>query len=145
MAEETNTTVTETEQAENSGGDPKGGTGNAVNAVSTPEPAQAEKTFTQKELDDIVKQRLDRAKKDMPSKEELKAFKAWQDSQKTAPQSEQHRVISFAFNNFPQQEQEYILLPMGLSILRIFSFIQSSFPDAETAFSVSVLFIKKPT
>lgn len=86
MAEETNTTVTETEQAENSGGDSKGGTGNAVNAVSTPEPAQAEKTFTQKELDDIVKQRLDRAKKDMPSKEELKAFKAWQDSQKTAEQ-----------------------------------------------------------
>ena len=86
MAEETNTTVTETEQAENSGGDPKGGTGNAVNAVSTPEPAQAEKTFTQKELDDIVKQRLDRAKKDMPSKEELKAFREWKDSQKTAEQ-----------------------------------------------------------
>lgn len=30
------------------------------------QPAPAEKTFTQKELDDIVKQRLDRAKKDMP-------------------------------------------------------------------------------
>ena len=46
----------------------------------------AEKTFTQKELDDIVKQRLDRAKKDMPTKEELKAFREWKDSQKTAEQ-----------------------------------------------------------
>lgn len=48
--------------------------------------APAEKTFTQKELDDIVKQRLDRAKKDMPSKEELKALRDWQDSKKTAEQ-----------------------------------------------------------
>lgn len=48
--------------------------------------ALAEKTFTQKELDDIVKQRLDRAKKDMPSKEELQAFRDWQDSKKTAEQ-----------------------------------------------------------
>lgn len=46
----------------------------------------AEKTFTQKELDEIVKQRLDRAKKDMPTKDELKAFHEWRDSQKTAEQ-----------------------------------------------------------
>ena len=69
--------------AENSGGDPKGDADKA-DAVSTPETEQAEKTFTQKELDDIVKQRLDRAKKDMPSKDELKAFREWKDSQKTA-------------------------------------------------------------
>ena len=84
MADETNTTVTETKNmAENSGGDPKGDADKA-DAVSTPETEQAEKTFTQKELDDIVKQRLDRAKKDMPSKDELKAFREWKDSQKTA-------------------------------------------------------------
>ena len=66
MADETNTTVTETKNmAENSGGDPKGDADKA-DAVSTPESEQEEKTFTQKELDDIVKQRLDRAKKDMP-------------------------------------------------------------------------------
>ncbi|MCX4257643.1 MAG: hypothetical protein OSJ54_12075 [Oscillospiraceae bacterium] len=57
-------------------------TENAKPAETTP----AEKTFTQKELDDIVKQRLDRAKKDIPSKEELKAFRDWRDSQKTAEQ-----------------------------------------------------------
>ena len=84
MADETNTNATETKNmAENSGGDPKGDAQKA-DAVSTPESEQAEKTFTQKELDDIVKQRLDRAKKDMPSKDELKAFREWKDSQKTA-------------------------------------------------------------
>ena len=45
MAEATNTTVTETNQAENSGGDPKGNADNAA-AVSKPDTAQAEKTFT---------------------------------------------------------------------------------------------------
>lgn len=92
MAEETNTTVTETNTAENSGGDPQGRTDNNVNAVSTNE--GAEKTFTQKELDDIVKQRLERAKKDMPSKDELKAFKEWQDSQKTAEQLSQEKITA---------------------------------------------------
>ena len=73
MAEETNTTVTETNQAENSGGDPQGNAGNA-DAVSTNE--GAEKTFTQKELDEIVKQRLERERKGMPTKDEMKAFRA---------------------------------------------------------------------
>lgn len=50
------------------------------------QPEAAEKTFTQKEMDEIIKQRLDRAKKDMPSKEELKAFRDWQNSQKSAEQ-----------------------------------------------------------
>lgn len=86
MADEVNTNATETKNmAENSGGDPKGDAQKA-DAVSTPESEKAEKTFTQKELDDIVKQRLDRAKKDMPSKSELAEFREWKDSQKTAEQ-----------------------------------------------------------
>ena len=96
MAEEANTTVTETKNmAENSGGDPKGDAQKA-DAVSTPETEQAEKTFTQKELDDIVKQRLDRAKKDMPSKDELKAFREWKDSQKTAEQKAAEQLAEVA-------------------------------------------------
>ena len=74
MATEANTTVTETNKAENSGGDPKGSAGNAA-AVSTPEPEQAAKTFTQAELDAIVKQRLERQAKGQPSKEEMDAFR----------------------------------------------------------------------
>ena len=96
MADETNTNATETKNmAENSGGDPKGDAEKA-NAVSTPESEQAEKTFTQKELDDIVKQRLDRAKKDMPSKDELKAFREWKDSQKTAEQKAAEQLAEVA-------------------------------------------------
>ena len=60
--------------------------------VSTPEGVQAEKTFTQKELDDIVKQRLERQKKGQPSKEEMDAFHKWQDSQKTAEQLSAEKI-----------------------------------------------------
>lgn len=41
------------------------------------------KTFTQEELDAIVKEKIAKAKKGQPSKEELEAFKQWQESQKT--------------------------------------------------------------
>lgn len=96
MADEANTNATETKNmAENSGGDPKGDADKA-DAVSTPESEQAEKTFTQKELDEIVKQRLDRAKKDMPSKDELKAFREWKDSQKTAEQKAAEQLAEVA-------------------------------------------------
>ena len=96
MADETNTNATETKNmAENSGGDPKGDADKA-DAVSAPESEKKKKTFTQKELDDIVKQRLDRAKKDMPSKDELKAFREWKDSQKTAEQKAAEQLAEVA-------------------------------------------------
>ena len=62
------------------GGDGTGGEGNPAGNEGAPEEA---KTFTQEELDKIVKERVARAKKDQPSKEELEAFKQWQESQKT--------------------------------------------------------------
>ena len=98
-----NTTVTETNKAENSGGDPKGNAGNAA-AVSTPEPEQAAKTFTQAELDAIVKQRLERQAKGQPSKEEMDAFRKWQDSQKTAEQLSAEK-ISAAENGKAEAEK----------------------------------------
>ena len=98
---ETNTTVTETNKAENGstgayGGDPtqavKGGANLPEKAVSTSEPEQTAKTFTQAELDAIVKQRLERAAKGQPSKEEMEAFRKWQDSRKTAEQLSQEKI-----------------------------------------------------
>ncbi len=98
---ETNTTVTETNKAENGstgayGGDPtqavKGGANLSEKAVSTSEPEQTAKTFTQAELDAIVKQRLERQAKGQPSKEEMEAFRKWQDSQKTAEQLSQEKI-----------------------------------------------------
>ena len=94
MAEtNTNTTVTETiNKAENSGGDPKQAVSPKQDekAVSTNE--GAEKTFTQAELDEIVKQRLERQKKGQPTKEEMDAFHKWQDSQKTAEQLSAEKI-----------------------------------------------------
>lgn len=98
---ETNTTVTETNKAENGstgayGGDPtqavKGGANLPEKAVSTSEPEQTAKTFTQTELDAIVKQRLERQAKGQPTKEEMEAFRKWQDSQKTAEQLSQEKI-----------------------------------------------------
>ena len=71
----------------NSGGDPTQPVSpQGEKGVSTPEGVQAEKTFTQKELDEIVRQRLERQKKGQPTKEEMDAFHKWQDSRKTAEQ-----------------------------------------------------------
>jgi len=42
-----------------------------------------EKTFTQEEVDNIVKDRLAKAKKGIPSKEELAKYNEWKESQKT--------------------------------------------------------------
>ena len=79
MADETQNTQATQEQggAQTAGGDP---------TASTSESVQTEKTFTQKELDDIVRQRVERERKGQPTKDELKAFRDWQDSQKTAEQ-----------------------------------------------------------
>jgi len=41
------------------------------------------KTFTQEEVDNIVKQRLAKAQKGIPSKEELTKYNEWKESQKT--------------------------------------------------------------
>ena len=79
MADETQNTQATQEQggAQTAGGDP---------TTSTPESAQAAKTFTQDEVNDLIKARLERERKGQPTKDELAAFRAWQDSQKTAEQ-----------------------------------------------------------
>lgn len=79
MAEETQATQEPKELggAQTAGGDP---------ASSTPAPAQAEKTFTQAEVNELIKARLERERKGAPTKEELTAFRDWQDKQKTTEQ-----------------------------------------------------------
>ncbi len=80
MADETQTTQATQEQgaALSAGGDPN---------VSTPESAQgAEKKFTQDEVNDLIKARVQRERKGLPSKDELEAFYKWQDDQKSAEQ-----------------------------------------------------------
>ena len=51
--------------------------------VETNSEEVVEKTFTQEEVDNIVKERLAKAKKGIPSKEELTKYNEWKESQKT--------------------------------------------------------------
>lgn len=85
MTEETTTTQTTAELgvAQIAGGrTPSAGD----STPSTPDTAQAEKTFTQAEVDSLIKSRLERERKGQPTKDEMAAFREWQNSQKTAEQ-----------------------------------------------------------
>ncbi len=58
----------------------------SADTTGTNKPAEnkePEKTFTQAEVDNLVKSRLERERKNMPSKDELAAFKKWQEEQQT--------------------------------------------------------------
>lgn len=79
MADEQTTQATQEQGAAlSAGGDP---------TTSTPESAQgAAKTFTQDEVNDLIKSRLERERKGLPGKDELAAFHKWQDDQKSAEQ-----------------------------------------------------------
>jgi hypothetical protein len=59
------------------------------------EEVKEEKTFTQKELDEIVEKRLAKVKKNMPSKEELQKYNNWLESQKTEEQKAQEKEKEF--------------------------------------------------
>ena len=61
-------------------------------AETTPDTAGAAKTFTQDEVNDLIKARLERERKGQPTKDELAAFRAWQDEQKTAEQKQAEAV-----------------------------------------------------
>jgi hypothetical protein len=49
----------------------------------TKETTQEEKTFTQADVDKLIQERIAREKKNQLSKEELKAYNEWKESQKT--------------------------------------------------------------
>ena len=62
-----------------------------------------EKTFTQKEVNEIVKNRLDRERKKYPNDEELKVFNQWKESQ----QSEQDKYQDLN-NRYEELKKEYV-------------------------------------
>jgi len=84
---------------------------------------QAERTFTQAELDTIVARRLAKAQRGMPDEVELTAFRAWKDSQQT----EQQRMntltqerdtarndLAAANAKVEQYEREKLMLAKGI-------------------------------
>ncbi len=139
MAEEIKATVTETAEKGGDHASPNGAAanqrlaqgdaGNTADTVSTSE--QTEKTFTQKELDEIVKQRLDRAAKGQPSKEELKKFREWQlvskaDPNKTEEQKTAER-ISAAEN--ARAESEKLLAAANAKVAALSKGVRSDAVD----------------
>ena len=54
-----------------------------IQNTETTEEVETGKTFTQEEVNALIESRLARAKKQMPSKEELETYKTWKESQKT--------------------------------------------------------------
>ena len=60
---------------------------------------QEQKTFTQEELNAIIETRLAKAKKDMPSKEELQAYNEWKQTQKTEQEKNEELMNQLKANN----------------------------------------------
>lgn len=56
------------------------------------EEKQEEKTFTQADVDKMIKDRVAREKKGQLSKEELKAYQEWKDSQKTEDEKKNEKL-----------------------------------------------------
>lgn len=60
---------------------------------------QEQKTFTQEELNTIIETRLAKAKKDMPSKEELQAYNEWKQNQKTEQEKNEELMNKLKTDN----------------------------------------------
>lgn len=93
------------------------GTGNVDTQTTNQNEGQAEKTFTQEELNKIVQERLDKEKKKMPSKEDLKAFKDWKESQKTAEQKQAEKDAEYqrTLNELNTLKQTNAVLEAGVN------------------------------
>ena len=93
------------------------GTGNVDTQTTNQNEEQAEKTFTQEELNKIVQERLDKEKKKMPSKEDLKAFKDWKESQKTEAEKQAEKEAEYqrTLNELNTLKQTNAVLEAGVN------------------------------
>ena len=75
------------------------------------------KTFTQEEVDNIVKERLAKAKKGIPSKEELTKYNEWKESQKTQQDKYDELVKkdSEKDNTISNLQKENLILRSGIT------------------------------
>ena len=93
------------------------GTGNVDTQTTNQNEGQIEKTFTQEELNKIVQDRIEKEKKKMPSKEDLKAFKDWQESQKTVEQKQAEKDAEYqkTLNELNTLKQTNAVLKAGVN------------------------------
>ena len=94
------------------------GTGNVDTQSTQKNEEQADKKiFTQEELNKIVQERLDKEKKKMPSKEDLKAFKDWKESQKTEAEKQAEKEAEYqkTLNELNTLKQTNAVLEAGVN------------------------------
>lgn len=95
------------------------GTGNVDTQTTTNqnEEKATEKTFTQEELNKIVQERLEKEKKKMPSKEDLKAFRDWKESQKTEAEKQAEKEAEYqkTLNELNTLKQTNAVLEAGVN------------------------------
>lgn len=66
-----------------------------VDTQTTKNEEITEKTFSQDEVNEMIKERLKRERSKFPSKEELQAFDTWRESQKTAEQKQAEKETEY--------------------------------------------------
>lgn len=67
--------------------------------TNTPENGGQEKTFTQAELNSIIEDRLAKARKNIPSKEELQQYNEWKENQKTEQEKINEKINQLQTSN----------------------------------------------
>ena len=80
--------------------------------TNTEEPKKEEKTFTQEDFDKALQNAIKLKTKGIPSKEELKAYNEWKESQKTAEEknAERERQTQELTNERDNLKRENLLL-----------------------------------
>ena len=93
-------------------------TGNTVTQTEGKTEEEVEKTFTQEEVNSYLKKEKAKILKDIPSKEELKVFKEWQEEQKTAEQKQAEKETQSQKTLLEKQNlvQENQVLKAGVNI-----------------------------
>ena len=94
------------------------GTGNVDTQTTNQNEGKAtEKTFTQEQLNKILKERLEKEQKKMPSKDELKAFKEWKESQKTEAEKQAEKEAEYqkTLNELNTLKQTNAILEAGVN------------------------------
>ena len=86
-----------------------------TNEVEQQEQEQPEvRTFTQEEVDEIVSKRIARERKNMPSADELNAFREWQKSQNPPAESATQDDLDSALAEMEMTRRENYLLKQGI-------------------------------